>query len=97
MMVASGIPSTNPEFLSGSFAPTRLVRQSFRMTSRTLRTIAASLCASVLLFGASACSRPDANAPVKITGDPAQANPVAPSTTLITTTAPPTTLFYGAQ
>ena len=95
--MASGIRSTSHEFVSGSFAPTGLVGQSFTMTSRTPRTIAATLCASLLLFGASACSRPDANAPVRITGDPAEANPAAPSTTLITTTATPTTLFYGAQ
>ena len=95
--MASGIRTMNREFVPWSFAPTGLVGQSFNMTSRTLRTIAASLCAAVLLLGASGCSRPDANAPVKITGDPAEANPVAPSTTLITTTATPTTLFYGAQ
>jgi hypothetical protein len=68
------------------------------MTSRSLRTsAAASLCALALAIGASGCSRPELNAPVKITGDPAKANPPQSTTAVTTTTATPTTLYYGAK
>lgn len=57
------------------------------------------LCALVLAASAAVavagCSRPDANAPVRFTGDKSAAIPTTDATTTTSTSAaPPTTFFY---
>lgn len=65
------------------------------MTGPRTKICALVLAASAAV-GLAGCSRPDANAPVRITGDKTEAIPATDATTTSTTTeAPPTTLFYG--
>ena len=65
------------------------------MTGPRKKICALVLAASVSV-GLAGCSRPDANAPVRITGDKDAAIPATdPTTTSSTTEAPPTTLFYS--
>lgn len=63
------------------------------MTRTRTKLCVLTMAAATVLTG---CPRPDANAPVRITGDKDLAIPsTEPTTTTTTTAAPPTTLFYG--
>jgi hypothetical protein len=62
---------------------------------RTL--IGAATLAGALIVGATACSQPDPNPPIVVTGNPAKANPPGTSTTTSTTTIPTTTLYYAEK
>jgi hypothetical protein len=62
---------------------------------RTL--VGAALLAGTVILGATACSQPDPNPPVVVTGDPAKANPPVASTTTSTSTIPSTTLYYAEK
>jgi hypothetical protein len=62
---------------------------------RTL--VGAAVLAGAVILGATACSQPDPNPPVVVTGDPAKANPPLPTTTTSTTTIPTTTLYYAEK
>lgn len=46
-------------------------------------------------FGLSGCPRPDANAPVRPTGDRTAAVPETTTSTTTTTAGPTTTYYYG--
>lgn len=63
------------------------------MTAPRIKLGVLAVAATTLLTG---CPRPDANPPVRITGDKSLAIPsTAVPTTTSTTLAPPTTMFYG--
>lgn len=60
------------------------------------KKITAMVLAASAAIAMGGCSRPDVNAPVRITGDKNLAIPsTAPTTSTSTTVAPTTTLFYG--
>ena len=61
-------------------------------TSR--RRIASLLCLVTAAAGLSACSQPDPDPAVLITGDPVEAIPPQPSTTVAPTTTTTTTMYY---
>ena len=61
------------------------------------RLLGTTLLAASIIVGVTACSKPDANPPVVITGDPAKANPPIETTTTSTTAVPSTTLFYAQK
>lgn len=64
------------------------------MTVPLTKWCGAAAIAAVIVAGG--CSRPDANAPVRITGDKGEAIPTtAVTTTTSTTVAPSTTLYFG--
>ena len=63
------------------------------MTRRS--RIGAAALALAVAGGLSACSHPDPNPPVKITGDPQAAMPSEAPTTTSTTTTTTTTLYYA--
>jgi hypothetical protein len=73
------------------FAP---VEQHVGVISRRSRIGAAGL-ALALAAGLGACSRPDPNPPIKLTGDPQAAIPTEAPTTTSTTTTTTTTLYYA--
>jgi hypothetical protein len=62
---------------------------------RSPRSVTTALVALVVAFGAAGCSRPEANPPMKVTGDPAAAIPSTAPTTTTSTSTTTTTLFYG--
>ncbi len=65
------------------------------MTRSRVRTIAALV---VVLGGTvAACSRPDPNPAIRVTGDPLAADPPTTVTTTTTTEAPTTTLYWSAE
>jgi hypothetical protein len=59
------------------------------------RLIPPVLIALAISFGAASCSKPEANPPVKITGDHDLAVPTTGTTTSTSTSTTTTTLFYG--
>jgi hypothetical protein len=59
------------------------------------RLIPPVLIALAISFGAASCSKPDANPPVKITGQQDKALPTTSSTTTTGTSTTTTTLYYG--
>jgi hypothetical protein len=59
------------------------------------RSVTTALVALAVAAGAAGCSRPEANAPMKVTGDPAEAIPSTVPTTTTSTSTTTTTLFYG--
>ena len=61
------------------------------------RLLGTTLLAASIIAGTAACSKPEANPEVVITGDPDKANPTVDTTTTSTTAAPTTTLFYAQQ
>ncbi|MFN8051149.1 MAG: hypothetical protein U0Q22_06940 [Acidimicrobiales bacterium] len=64
------------------------------MTGPLRKWCGVAMIAGVVLAGG--CSRPDPNAPVRITGDKGKAIPTTAVTTTTSTTEPPsTTLYYG--
>lgn len=63
----------------------------------TRRQITGALMVASLALTGAACSRPDANAPVRVTGDQSEAVPAVAETTTSTTSATTTTLFYGSD
>ncbi len=63
------------------------------VTHRRTRLSALVLVAA-LAGSSAACSRPDPNAPIKLTGDPSAVAPATTTTTTSTTSTTTTTLFY---
>ena len=61
------------------------------------RTVVVVACSALVALGAAGCSKPDPNAPVRITGDPAKAVPPTSSTTSTTTSTTTTTLYYAPK
>ncbi len=60
------------------------------------RNIARSaLLAGLIVLGTAACSKPDPTPPPVVTGNPADANPVAETTTTTSTSTTTTTMFYA--
>ena len=59
------------------------------------RLVPPVLIAVAISFGAGACSKPEANPPVKITGNENAAVPVTGPTTTTSTSTTTTTLYYG--
>jgi hypothetical protein len=63
--------------------------------SHARRLVPPVLIAIAVSFGAASCSKPEANPPVKITGQQDLAVPTTGPTTTTSTSTTTTTLFYG--
>jgi len=63
------------------------------VTHRRTR-LSALVLAAALAGSAGACSRPDVNAPIKLTGNPGAVAPPTTTSTTSTTSTTTTTLFY---
>ncbi len=63
--------------------------------SRARRLVPTVLIALVVAAGVGACSQPEPNPPVKITGKETEAVPTTGPTTTTSTSTTTTTLFYG--
>ena len=79
--------------VAGLVRPRPLEQHVGVMTRRS--RIGAAVLALAVAGGLSACSHPDPNPPVKLTGDPQAAMPSESTTTTSTTTTTTTTLFYA--
>ncbi len=73
------------------------VEQHDAVISRRSRRCAAAVTALALATGLGACSRPDPNPPIKLTGDPQAANPSVVTPTTTTSTSTTTTLFHAQE
>ena len=61
------------------------------------RTATIVACSVLVALGGAGCSKPDPNAPVRITGDPSKAVPPTSSTSTTTTSSTTTTLYYAPK
>jgi hypothetical protein len=59
------------------------------------RLVPPVLIALAISFGGASCSKPEANPPVKVTGEEVKAVPTTGPTTTTSTSTTTTTLYYG--